>query len=105
MDYHGRIMDLLPNAYFSKSDIRGDAAAIAAQADIELAELRLDRQRKDAEIARMREALTECIPALEVGLDAAGVIGTLGDGRPATIRDALKQARAALAPAAEVSGG
>ena len=58
-----------------------------------------------AEIARLREALTECIPALEVGLDAAGVIGTLGDGRPTTIRDALKQARAALAPAAEVSGG
>ena len=60
---------------------------------------------KVAEIARLREALIDCIPALEIGLEAAGVIGTLGDGRPTTIRDALKQARAALAPAAEVSGG
>lgn len=91
MDYHGRVMDLLPNAYFSKADIRGDAAAIAKEADMELAELRLDRQRKDAEIARMREALQEIANPLNISR---------------TYHEAaIRRARAALAPAAEVSGG
>ena len=47
----------------------------------------------------MYEALTECICGLEVGLDAAQIVSTLGDGRCAAIRSALTQARAALAKA------
>ena len=47
----------------------------------------------------MYEALTECICGLEVGLDAAQIVSTLGDGRCAAIQSALSQARAALAKA------
>lgn len=47
----------------------------------------------------MYDALTECICGLEVGLDAAQIVSTLGDGRCAAIRSALTQARAALAKA------
>ena len=47
----------------------------------------------------MYEALPECICGLEVGLDAAQIVSTLGDGRCAAIRSALTQARAALAKA------
>lgn len=56
------------------------------------------------EIARLREALECCIPALEIGIDAAQVISVLGDDRGATIRGALAQARAELAPV-EVGNG
>jgi len=94
MDYHGRVMDLLPNAYFSKADIRGDAAAIAKEADMELAELRLDRQRKDAEIARLRDALEWLLSTVDRQ--------TWSMSRFHAAKD---KARAALAPAAEVSGG
>ena len=47
----------------------------------------------------MYDALTECICGLEIGLDAAQIVSTLGDGRCAAIRSALTQARAALAKA------
>ena len=47
----------------------------------------------------MYDALTECICGLEVGLDAAQIVSTLGYGRCAAIRSALTQARAALAKA------
>lgn len=57
---------------------------------------------KDAQIARLREALDDCLPALEIGLNAAQVISVFGDDRGATIRDALTRARAALAPVAGV---
>ena len=58
--------------------------------------------RKDAEIARLRDAIESCIPALEIGRDAAHVISVFGDDRGATIGDALAKASAALAQVAEV---
>lgn len=54
------------------------------------------------QVARLREALECCIPALEIGRDAAHVISVFGDDRGATISDALAKARAALAQVAEV---
>ena len=54
------------------------------------------------QVARLREALECCIPALEIGRDAAHVISVFGDDRGATISDALAKVRAALAQVAEV---
>ena len=49
------------------------------------------------DIDALRYALDECVPALQIGLDAAQVISVFGDDRGATIRCALTEARAALA--------
>lgn len=50
-----------------------------------------------AKVSAAQDALEDCIPALEIGLDAVRVISTIGDDRTATVRNALAKARAALA--------
>lgn len=133
MDYHGRIMnievDVASMAAAGKPrslrfafkaghrDARHAAAEIANEAQREIDDtakklavakeiitaLREVCATHDAEIARLREALECCIPALEIGRDAAHVISVFGDDRGATISDALAKVRAALAQVAEVS--
>ncbi len=135
MDYHGRIMnievDVASMAAAGKPrslrfafkaghrDARHAAAEIANEAQREIDDtakklavakeiitaLREVCATHDAEIARLREALECCIPALEIGRDAAHVISVFGDDRGATISDALAKVRAALAQVAEVSNG
>ena len=132
MDYHGRIMNIevdvasmaaagkprsLRFAFKSgHRDARHAAAEIANEAQREIDDtakklavakeiitaLREVCATHDAEVARLREALECCIPALEIGRDAAHVISVFGDDRGATISDALAKVRAALAQVAEV---
>ncbi len=105
-DFHARVMniqavemckgksgaDRVRNLCYKEGhkSARHAAAEIANEADAAIAA-------KDAEIARLREALIDCIPALEIGLESSRVISIFGDDRPDQIRDALAQARAALA--------
>lgn len=86
----------------STGDWREFAAELAADADQLIAENCKTIAAKDAGIARLREAMEGCMPALEIGLESARVISIFGDERPNAIRAAIAEARAALAQVAEV---
>ena len=93
MDYHGRIMNIecLPPARMNQHPVDPECSAYRIghrDARHAAAEIACEAQ---AEIARLREVLTVIAYPLNIG--------------KVYHMDAVKQARAALAPAAEVSGG
>ena len=104
-----------PECKASHTDCANDCEEAADEIDrlraanrylIDMHDAVIDDARKytaaQAEIARLRDAIESCIPALEIGRDAAHVISVFGDDRGATIGDALAKASAALAQVAEV---